>query len=77
MDEDEFKRILGAPTDEDLAAGLTLIPQRIRQEVPGMLKADPGRSPPASGTRPPYLSETDAIRPPIQGSVAEKGEKTL
>ena len=33
MDEDEFKRILGAPTDEDLAAGLTLIPQRIRQEV--------------------------------------------
>ena len=24
MDEDEFKRILGAPTDEDLAAGLTL-----------------------------------------------------
>ena len=34
MDENEFMRMFGSAADEDLAAGLALVPQRIRDALP-------------------------------------------
>ena len=34
MDENEFMRMFAPPADEDLAAGLALVPQRIRDALP-------------------------------------------